>query len=116
MASADAFIHGSSAEPFGLVAYEARASGLPMIVPDEGGAFEASDPSFAETYRAKDADACAAAIERLFARDPVALREAARAGAAGVRSDEEHADALIAHYQAVTATGRRERVSADGRR
>jgi alpha-1,6-mannosyltransferase len=116
MASADAFIHGSSAEPFGLVAYEARASGLPMIVPDEGGAFEASDPSFAETYRAKDADACAAAIERLFARDPVALRGAARAGAAGVRSDEEHADALIAHYQVVMATGRRERVSADGRR
>lgn len=116
MASADAFIHGSSAEPFGLVAYEARASGLPMIVPDEGGAFEASDPSFAETFRAKDADACAAAIERLFARDSAALRQAARTAAEAVRSDEEHADALIAHYRAVIAAGRRERVSADGRR
>jgi alpha-1,6-mannosyltransferase len=112
MASADAFIHGSSAEPFGLVAYEARASGLPMIVPDEGGAFEAAEPDFAETFRAKDADACADAIGRLFARDPAMLRQAARAAAASVRSDEEHAEALIAHYEAVIAARSVERVSA----
>lgn len=99
MASADAFIHGSSAEPFGLVAYEALASGLPMIVPDEGGAFEAARPDYAESYRAKDAHACAAAIGRLFARDQNALRRAA--AAAPVRSDEEHAAALMAHYQDV---------------
>ena len=103
MASADAFIHGSSAEPFGLVAYEALASGAPMIVPDEGGAFEASAPAYAETYRAKDAHACAAAIERLVARDPAALRLAARAAALTVRSDEDHAAALIAHYAGLVA-------------
>lgn len=108
MASADAFIHGSSAEPFGLVAYEALASGAPMIVPDEGGAFEASAPAYAETYRAKDAHACAEAIVRLFARDQAALRLAAREAALTVRSDEDHATALIAHYEGVIAAeGRR---------
>ncbi len=103
MASADAFIHGSSAEPFGLVAYEALASGLPMVVPDEGGAFEAAAPSYAETYRARDAHACADAIGRLFGRDQAGLRAAAAQAGTRVRSDEEHAAALVAHYQGVIA-------------
>ena len=106
MASADALIHGGSAEPFGLVAYEALACGAPMIVPDEGGAFEASDPSYAESYRAGDANSCAAAIARFFARDQPALRVAAAAAALQVRSDEEHADALVAHYEGVIAAKR----------
>ena len=38
MASADALVHGCEAETFCLVAAEARASGLPLIVPDIGGA------------------------------------------------------------------------------
>ncbi|WP_010184066.1 glycosyltransferase, partial [Sphingomonas sp. PAMC 26605] len=37
VASCDALIHGSEAEPFGLVASEAMAGGLPLIVPDTGG-------------------------------------------------------------------------------
>lgn len=101
MASADALIHGSSAEPFGLVAYEALASGAPLIVPDEGGAFEASDPSYAETFAAKDAVSCAAAIGRFFARDRAMVRTAAADAARRVRSDEDHADALVAHYAGV---------------
>ena len=105
IASADALIHGSSVEPFGLVAYEALASGTPMIVPDEGGAFEASDPAYAETFVAKDAVSCAGAIGRFFARDQGALRAAA--AAAHVRSDEDHAAALVAHYEGVIAGGRR---------
>ena len=111
MASADALIHGSSAEPFGLVAYEALASGAPLIVPDEGGAFEASDPSYAETYRAKDAVSCAAAIGRFFARDQGAARAAAAAAAGRVRSDEEHADALVAHYAGVIAGKRLQKIT-----
>ena len=55
MASCDALIHGSDAEPFGLVASEALASGLPLIGPDEGGFAELADPLFAETSRARDA-------------------------------------------------------------
>ncbi len=80
MASCDALIHGSDAEPFGLVASEALASGLPLIVPDEGGCAEIAEPLFAETYRAREARSAADAIRRLFAREPTILRAAARHG------------------------------------
>ena len=78
MASCDALIHGSEAEPFGLVASEAMASGLPLIVPDTGGCAEVADPHASELYTARDAEAAAVAIEKLFARDPVMLRRAGR--------------------------------------
>lgn len=45
MASADALVHGCEAETFSLVAAEAAASGLPLIVPDRGGA---SDHAYAQ--------------------------------------------------------------------
>ena len=66
---------------------------LPLIVPDEGGAFEASAPAYAEDVsRAGRPAPAPAAIERLFARDSDALRAAAARGGATVRSDEDHAD------------------------
>ena len=40
LASADYFLHGGAAETFGLVVGEALCSGLPVIVPDRGGAAE----------------------------------------------------------------------------
>lgn len=101
MASCDALIHGSEVEPFGLVAAEAIASGLPLIGPDEGGCAEVADPRSAELYRARDADAAAAAIGRLFARDPALLRRAAMVAAGRVRSDAEHARDLIDYYAAL---------------
>ncbi|WP_294296787.1 glycosyltransferase [uncultured Sphingomonas sp.] len=100
MASADALIHGSDAEPFGLVALEAVASGLPLIVPDEGGAFDIAEAPFAETYRARDARSCAAAIGRLFRRDPAILRAACRHAAVKVRTDQDHAAMLVDYYRA----------------
>jgi alpha-1,6-mannosyltransferase len=98
MASCDALIHGSDAEPFGLVASEALASGLPLIGPDEGGFAELADPLFAETYRARDALSAADAVRRLFARDQPILRAAARTAAAKVRSDEDHTVELMRYY------------------
>ena len=103
MASADAIIHGSDGEPFGLVLYEALASGAPLIVPDRGGAAEVADPAYAEVYRARDAGDCAAAIVRLARRDRRLLRAGAVEAAATVRSDEEHAALLVAHYERVIA-------------
>jgi alpha-1,6-mannosyltransferase len=103
MASADALIHGSDQEPFGLVALEAVASGLPLIVPDEGGAAEIAEPPFAETYRARDARSCAAAVTRLFAREPAILRAACIHAAGKVRTDRDHAAALIDCYSALIA-------------
>lgn len=101
MASADALIHGSDMEPFGLVASEAIASGLPLIVPDEGGCAEIADPLFAETYRARDARSCAAAIRRLFRREPAILKAAARHAAGQVLTDRDHAVRLVAYYQSL---------------
>lgn len=101
MASCDALIHGSDAEPFGLVGHEALASGLPLIVPDDGGLSHLADPLYAETYRARDARSCAAAIRRLFAREPAILRSAARVASDKVRTDRDHAEALIDYYQSL---------------
>lgn len=101
MASCDALIHGSDAEPFGLVASEALASGLPLIGPDEGGFAEIADPLFAETYAARDAYSAADAIRRMFAREPTLLRNAARVAAGKVRSDHDHAVELMAYYQSL---------------
>jgi alpha-1,6-mannosyltransferase len=103
LASADAFIHGNDAEPFGLVVSEALAAGTPLIVPDVGGAFEVAGREYAETYHARDARSAAEAIGRLFARDQPLLRRAASVAAAKVRSDEEHAAALVEHYRQVIA-------------
>ena len=38
LASADALVHGSASETFGMAPAEARACGVPVIVPDQGGA------------------------------------------------------------------------------
>ena len=107
MASCDALVHGSEAEPFGLVASEAMASGLPLIVPDTGGCAEVADPHASELYTARNAEACAAAIGRLHARDRTMLRRAADIAATKVRSDREHAVELMAHYEASIARRRR---------
>lgn len=106
MASCDALIHGSDAEPFGLVASEALASGLPLIGPDEGGFAEIADPLFAETYRARDTLSAAAAIRRMFGRQPAILRAAARVAAEKVRSDADHAAELMAYYEGLLAARR----------
>ncbi|WP_010161319.1 glycosyltransferase [Sphingomonas sp. PAMC 26617] len=99
VASCDALIHGSEAEPFGLVASEAMAGGLPLIVPDTGGCMEVADPLSSEFYTARDAQSAASAIHRLFARDPRVLRRAALVAATKVRSDREHTIELMDYYQ-----------------
>ncbi|MEO5866293.1 MAG: glycosyltransferase [Sphingomonas sp.] len=106
MASCDALIHGSEAEPFGLVASEAMAAGLPLIVPDTGGCAEVADPMSAELYTARSASAGAEAIHRLFARNPAMLRRAAVAAADRVRSDREHTVELMAYYAGLVAAKR----------
>ena len=106
MASCDALVHGSEAEPFGLVASEAMASGLPLIVPDTGGCVEVADPRSSECYTARSPEACAAAIGRLYARDRPLLRRAAEVAARTVRSDREHAVELMAYYEALLARRR----------
>jgi alpha-1,6-mannosyltransferase len=104
LASADGFLHGSSAETYGLVVAEALVSGTPLVVPDAGGAAELARPSYAETYEAGDPAACAAAIVRLLARDRSELRAAARSGGDRVATMDDHFAGLFAFYERLRRT------------
>ncbi len=99
LASADALVHGCPHETFGIAVAEAIACGLPVVVPDEGGAAELAGPDFSERYRTGDASACCAAIEQLLARDRSTLREAAERAAESIPTVREHFERLIGHYE-----------------
>jgi len=91
MASADALIHGCEAETFCMVAAEARASGLPLIAPDRGGAFDQAQASGGLSYRWGSSTDAARAIRR-FIELPLARP------AGPVRTMDEHFADLFALY------------------
>ncbi len=101
LASADALVHGCESETFGLVVAEAAASGLPLILPDEGGASGFADPLVSETYRAADAASLAEAIRRFTMRDIDAMAAEARRKASSVLSIGTHFDALFGAFEAL---------------
>jgi alpha-1,6-mannosyltransferase len=69
-------------------------------VPDAGGAADLADPRWAETYRAGDTAACAAALRRILARDPAELRRATAAARETRVSDvRSHFEALFTFYE-----------------
>ncbi len=108
MASADALLHGGASETFGIVVGEALCSGLPVIVPDVGGAADLARPAYAETYPAGNVAACTHAIGRLLERDARQLRRAALGAASRyVRCPDEHFKALFEHYQTLVALSQR---------
>lgn len=98
LASADALIHGCEAETFCMTAAEARASGLPVIVPDSGGARDHWIAGQGALYHGGDRSALAAALGGFLADDPAAYRRRAAATAGTVRSMDEHFTALFARY------------------
>ncbi|MEL6258386.1 MAG: glycosyltransferase [Pseudomonadota bacterium] len=99
MASGDAFVHGSSAETYGLVVAEAMCSGLPLVVPDKGGAGELARPEYAEIYPAGDRKACARAIGAILKRDRATLSRAAyEASSERIGLPKDHFRALFTHY------------------
>jgi alpha-1,6-mannosyltransferase len=108
LASADALVHGCPFETFGLGVAEAMACGLPVVVPDAGGAAENASPDASERYRPGDAEGCAAAIERLLGRNEEALRAAALRATARVASVREQFEALLACYGDLLARRRAE--------
>lgn len=98
MASADVLLHGSAAETYGLVVAEAICSGVPVVVPDRGGAAALSGPGYSEGYAAGDAESCSRAILRLLARDRGQLRSACSAAARRIGTMDEHFERLFALY------------------
>ncbi len=98
MASADALIHGCEAETFCLVAAEARASGLPLIAPDRGGACDQTREAGGELYASGDAASAARAIERLIGRDVATVGAHARRQAGATRTMDAHFADLFGAY------------------
>lgn len=77
-ASADLFVFPSATDTFGNVVLEAQASGLPVIVSDEGGPMELMvDGETGLVFRAGNADELAEAIERIAA-NPLLQADMAR--------------------------------------
>lgn len=99
LASADVLVHGCPYETFGLGIAEAVACGLPVVVPNAGGALESVDRTCGEVYESLDAAACAAAIERILARDPRELRARAREAATRAPTLAQHFARVLATYE-----------------
>lgn len=101
IASADALIHGCEAETFCMAAAEARAAGVPVIVPDRGGAADHARGGAGLSYKAGNALAASQAIIDLFdGRVPVAGE------ADPPISMEEHFAGLFADYARIRSGGR----------
>ena len=106
LASADLLAHGSAAETYGMTPAEARASGLPIIVPDDGAAIDQLTPGAGLAYAAGDpaslAETVVAAIDQL-----PALRAGALADAGNVREMDRHFEELFALYEMIAADPKR---------
>ena len=94
LASADALVHGCEAETFCMVAAEARASGIPLIVPDRGAAAE---QCLAGLCIAPGRHFTRPGSIDFVDRGPE-LQRAAAARASHVRTMDEHFAELFARY------------------
>jgi alpha-1,6-mannosyltransferase len=100
LASSDYFVHGSAAETYGIVVAESICSGVPVVVPQRGGAADLASQGYAETYEAGDADTLAQALKRLIDRDRSSLVEACNKAAEDeVGTMEDHFELLFDTYQ-----------------
>jgi len=98
LASADALVHGCEAETFCMVAAEARASGIPMIVPNRGAAIDQLVHGAGRTYRAARQISLERAITGFIDRGPELQRAAAVRASRG-RTMDEHFAELFARYE-----------------
>lgn len=92
LASADALVHGCEAETFCLFAAEARSSGVPVIVPDRGGAADHAADGAGIAYQAADPEALADAIVAMAATGWARTNSP-------VQTMRGHFEQLFAHYE-----------------
>jgi alpha-1,6-mannosyltransferase len=98
LASADVLVHAAPYETFGLSLAEAVACGLPIVVPDAGGAAEHAAPGCSEKYSSLDVAACASSIEALLDRPRDDLRARALEAAARAASRDDHFRQVLSAY------------------
>ena len=101
LASADALVHGCESETFCLVAAEARASGVPLIVPDRGAAADQLIEGAGTSYAAGRERSLEQAIARFINRG-AELQRAAAVRASRPRTMDEHFADLFARYEGLT--------------
>jgi alpha-1,6-mannosyltransferase len=97
LASADALVHGCEAETFCMVAAEARASGVPLIVPDRGAAIDQLVPGAGIMYRSGSQSALERAITQ-FIDGGAELRRMRAIRSCDVRTADQHFEQLFARY------------------
>ena len=98
LASCDAFVHANDREPFGLVALEAMACGLPLVGVASGGIGELVDEAVGQLAARATPAAFAEAVEALFERDLQAIGHAARRRAVTRHSWDATFEGLSAIY------------------
>jgi alpha-1,6-mannosyltransferase len=98
LASVDALVHGCESETFCLVAAEARASGIPLIVPDRGAAIDQLVDGAGTSYTPGREQSLEQAIARFINRGPE-LQRAAAVRASRPRTMDEHFADLFARYE-----------------
>ncbi len=101
LASSDALVHGCEAETFCMVAAEARASGLPLIVPDQGGAADQFVEGQGMLYRAADPVSLRDGLTHFVETTPMFHRMRATADAPSTRTMDQHFEELFASYRAM---------------
>ncbi|MDI6402284.1 glycosyltransferase [Balneolaceae bacterium ANBcel3] len=100
LSSVDYFVHGSAAETYGLVVAEAICSGIPVVVPNSGGAGDLADPAYSEEYEAGDPAGMAEALLRLVERDRQTMVEACtKAAEKSIGTMDDHFDRLFMEYE-----------------
>jgi len=98
LASGDALVHGSESETFCMIAAEARASGVPMLLPDSGAAREHLVEGAGHHYASANAASLAQTI-RQFAKEGRAGHQlTARSAARGTRTMDAHFEDLFRLY------------------
>lgn len=98
LASADALVHGCEAETFCMVAAEAAASGLPLIVPDQGGAADQAVANGGLRFKSGSAADAARVILGFAQSDRQADRVRLAGNAAHTRTMQQHFAELFDHY------------------
>jgi alpha-1,6-mannosyltransferase len=94
LASADALVHAGTSETFCMVAAEARACGVPVVVPDQGAAADHARGGAGLAYHAGNPLSASAAILEVLADD---RPRTARSGF----TMRDHFAALFADYAAI---------------
>jgi alpha-1,6-mannosyltransferase len=98
LASADALVHGCEAETFCMVAAEARASGIPLIVPDRGATRDQLVNGAGTLFRAGSQISLERALNRFLDRGPE-LQRAVALRSSHARTMDEHFAELFARYE-----------------